>query len=625
MKMTAAAPIVPLYRTSSSENDTPESPRSIFASVLSAAKRKPVSEVPVHGADSDQIRTTSTDAFDGTPEVRPIITTIKTVAVSSSHPESPAFQGIESTQKPYHKLRSRIFKCHKRRNLDVTDPDSGSTGEEGSATDQLEGVEASTPETHEVLAVSSSQPESPTFQGAELELTTQKPHHKLRSRIFKCHRTRNVDVMDPDSGSGEEGSAMDQPEGQELSTPGTHEESPEVTNSNSNSNSNSTLFPELPDSTDSPKVGGRFSAFLKRRKGTDHSLLESTDSPRSTTDSPRKRLAFIRRRSIPKSSAKESEPDGLLSAATSATESEIEEAVSQVVADKLADPVIDKKDAVAAAVAVAGGETKVSRSQELKMRLRNFKKRYKHQENLPTSDEESQRLDVTTVKELDVNRQTNTILGNKEEKKIKSCLSHKSDSDKSRDKGAAASSSTTIPTTSRLNNAQSSNLSRTSSAFNNSQPKATTLAIQERGFEVGSMLDSEISGTFLVLAILGFLLVGKTTAILCTACLCIVISRVQQVRAISMTPRQQEELALSRKVRFTGVSRPGGSPLHSYGGGDGSPAIDVYSTDYRKKIHGFLSDPSQPCRGSISRSAQLNLHFWGYMLSLGLGLGLGLI
>ncbi|KAL3677266.1 hypothetical protein R1sor_027214 [Riccia sorocarpa] len=68
---------------------------------------------------------TTTEAFDGTSKVRPIITTIKTVAVSSSHPESPAFQGTKSTQKPYHKLRSRSFKCHKRRNLEVTDPDSG--------------------------------------------------------------------------------------------------------------------------------------------------------------------------------------------------------------------------------------------------------------------------------------------------------------------------------------------------------------------------------------------------------------------------------------------------------------------------------------------------------------------
>ncbi|KAL3676726.1 hypothetical protein R1sor_026674 [Riccia sorocarpa] len=96
------------------------------------------------------------------------------------------------------------------------------------------------------------------------------------------------------------------------------------------------------------------------------------------------------------------------------------------------------------------------------------------------------------------------------------------------------------------------------------------------------VLDGDISGRFLVLAVLALLLVGKVPAILGTTCLCLVLSHVQKFLSHNMTPLQRERLAASRD----GSASPEFSRIRGSPAGSG----DVQSSDYRNKvlIEGFL-------------------------------------
>ncbi|KAL2611491.1 hypothetical protein R1flu_023183 [Riccia fluitans] len=505
LKTSTATPNVPVREATTSSEETDGSPRRLsFAFPILSAEDENDFSARLSVSPAVDL----TQKTDGSSQVKkPIITTIKVVAVSSSRPGSPAFEANKFNQKPCHKFKARIFKCRQPRNSKVTSATSptSSNEEDGSMHNNID----DTQETEDSLHT----PESST------------------------------------------------------------------------------------ESTDSPK-SRRFS-FLKRRRVTDSprrsiDSTESTESPR-ITDSPRfKRLPFIKRRSMPKSPLRGSDVEGQLSG-QSATESEIEELPGFKIESPSPPP------------PVTDGGKKVSRSQELKVAFRNFKKRYKSQEILPTSEEDSQLgLDMATVEELDelafpFNHQKKADKKSTPKSNLVPKLT-KCKSDKSVDKSLVLSSSTVVATGTNLNKSLSSCLPRTSSAekstfIDHRLPlrKVKTLVATPAAAEApvgSSLLDSEISGTFLVLAVLGFLLVGKIPAILGTACLCLVISRVQKLRAYSMTSRQREEIVASRRAA-TGLSRLGGTspPHNSYGGGDGSPAfIDVNSRDYRKKVvmDGFL-------------------------------------
>ncbi|BBM98490.1 hypothetical protein MPTK1_1g13950 [Marchantia polymorpha subsp. ruderalis] len=415
-----------------------------------------------------------------------------------------------------------------------------------------------------VVAVS-SQPGSPAFDASK---GAPKPCQKLKARIFKCHPPRKVTPATSENSSTEE-------DGQETVL--------EV----------------------DPAMGA-------------HNGL--TDSPR---DSPRcKRLSFIRRRAKSKKGLESDEQSGL------SAESEFEDVsspVTRVVAVRASrsQEILASRNPNSDAAAPSS-RLKVSRSQELKQSLRNLKHKIKSHElaapsaaNAPEMPLESAAVDLHKMAfpfkhDADSsNCSSPTTLGpnssSKAEKRRGSskCLLRKlsNESDKSGELGPASPRSTTISQTStklsKCMTAQPSRMTTERTSTIDCKPELrkvkTTVARMPLPADHGELarspvLDRETLGALLVLAVLGFLLLGRIPAILGTACLCLVLSHVQKFLSHNLTPREKERLASKSGVGAgVGLSRLGGSsPPNSLG--QGNPVVDVQSSEYRKKVllEGFL-------------------------------------
>ncbi|KAG6541233.1 hypothetical protein Mapa_017394 [Marchantia paleacea] len=412
-----------------------------------------------------------------------------------------------------------------------------------------------------VVAVS-SQPGSPAFDGSK---GAQKSCQKLKARIFKCHPPRKI-------------------------TPATSE------NSSTEEDVSESALEVDPVMIDSPR-----------------------DSPRC------KRLSFIRRRAKSKKGLESDELSG------QSAESEFEDVsspVTRVVAVKssISQEILTSRNPNSDAAAPSS-RLKVSRSQELKLSFMNLKHKIKSHE-LPASSvanapemQQQLPLESDTVEVLDKmafpfkhdadssNCSTPTTPGpnssSKAEKRKGSstCLLRKlsNESEKSGELGLASPRSTTPSQTSnRLSKSITSYPSRMITERNTvieCKPELrkvkTTVARVPLPADHGELarspvLDRETLGSLLVLAVLGFLLLGRIPAILGTACLCLVLSHVQKFLSNNMTPREKERLASKGGVGV-GLSRLGGSsPPNSLG--QGNPVVDVQSSEYRKKVllEGFL-------------------------------------
>ncbi|KAL3685566.1 hypothetical protein R1sor_003588 [Riccia sorocarpa] len=412
-----------------------------------------------------------------------------------------------------------------------------------------------------VVAVS-SQPGSPA---AAFEVGS-KGCHKLKSKIFKCSSSKKI--------------------------------TPAATNSNLSVDEGDSMEVESP----------------------------LTQSPSAAEDSPsrskcRKKLSFKSRRS--KSLLQPTEVENHPTGKFTPTEIELEDPNPPPEGSSSPEVLISRNPNNDDIAVLNGGNNKLkgSKSCELKLAFKNLKKKkHRSHELYPTSEFQPLALEAAAVKDLEelafpfnhesdsspsgsgasgsstpVNQPGSGPRSEKRKSGLAKLLS--GDSCKSREGNASPppppSNTTTTTTTSWFSKSTASPISRVEkSTFMDYRPELRQVRTvvgrapspaPGRGEPIRNLvLDSDISGTFLVLAVLALLLIGKVPAILGTACLCLVLSHVQKFLSHNMTPLQRERLAASRG----GSASPEFSRIRGSSAGSG----DVQSSDYRKKvlIEGFL-------------------------------------
>ncbi|KAL2653608.1 hypothetical protein R1flu_021736 [Riccia fluitans] len=377
-----------------------------------------------------------------------------------------------------------------------------------------------------VVAVSSSQPSSPA--------ALQKPSQKLKARIFKCHTPKKSTASENPNSSADEGATMDAEDA-------------------------STAWAESPRVADSPTRYKRLS-FKTRRSKSSLKEAETDDNPPSGQSSPERELENVQVNNGSKS------PEVLASRNP-----------NNVSAD--------------------GGGKKMSRSCELRFSFKNLKKKKdnRSEELYPTAAADCQPLALETVavKGLEelafpFNNQfqngSESPVNKSEKKKSSSAKLLSCDFDKSREGNVATPltpRSGTSTTTSRFSKSNTTPVPRVVEKnmvldYRPELRKVKTRVAQQLppppAGEPSPVLNRDILGTFLVLAVLAFLLLGKIPAILGTASLCLVLSHVQKFLWVNMTPLQRERLASSR----ADFSRLKGHQSYSQGSARG-PLVTMFS------------------------------------------------